>query len=40
MTASRGPSVPSHSMFDGDTIFAMATGDHEIDAGASTAGGP
>jgi L-aminopeptidase/D-esterase-like protein len=30
---------PSHSMFDGDTIFAMATGDHEIDAGASTAVG-
>ena len=28
---------PSHSMFDGDTIFAMATGDHEIDIGASTA---
>lgn len=28
---------PSHSMFDGDTIFALATGDHEIDAGASTA---
>ncbi len=30
---------PSHSMFDGDTIFAMATGDHEIDTGASTAVG-
>ena len=29
---------PSHSMFDGDTVFALATGDHEIDAGASTAG--
>lgn len=28
---------PSHSMFDGDTIFAMATGDHEIDIGGSTA---
>ena len=27
---------PSHSMFDGDTIFAMATGDSEIDTGAST----
>ena len=28
---------PSHSMFDGDTVFAMATGDHEIDVGATTA---
>jgi L-aminopeptidase/D-esterase-like protein len=27
---------PSHSMFDGDTIFAIATGDCEIDTGAST----
>ena len=30
---------PSHSLFDGDTIFALATGDHEIETGASTAGG-
>ena len=28
---------PSHSLFDGDTIFALATGDHVIDAGADTA---
>ena len=30
---------PSHSMFDGDTVFALATGDHVIDAGVGTAAG-
>jgi L-aminopeptidase/D-esterase-like protein len=30
---------PSHSLFDGDTIFALATGEHVIDAGVTTPGG-
>ena len=27
---------PSHSLFDGDTIFALATGDHDIEVGLGT----
>jgi L-aminopeptidase/D-esterase-like protein len=30
---------PSHSLFDGDTVFAIATGDDAIDAGVGTAAG-
>jgi len=31
---------PAHSMFDGDTVFALATGDRPLAAGADGAAGP